>query len=133
MSHLFQLARFCTVGMLCLVISTTALVALNDLTPIGYLAAYVIAFVLGNVAGYLLNARYTFRASSGTKGLARYLSINVLILSTSTLLLRILVEDFHVWYLAASLSLAILMAPVSFVAHRLVSYRRQASLASAPQ
>ena len=37
--------------------------------------------------------------------------------------LRLLVEEFHVWYLAATVLLAMLNTPVSFLAHRIVSYR----------
>ncbi len=37
--------------------------------------------------------------------------------------LRFLVEYFHVWYLGATVLLAALNTPVSYLAHRLLSYR----------
>lgn len=131
--RLFQLARFCTTGLACLIVSTATLVFVNDFTPFGYVFAYIVSFVTGNVLGYLINGRYTFRTALDSKGMLRYLGINVCNLTASTLLLRILVEKFHVWYVPAALSLAILSAPIIFTAHRLISYGKRPPVAAASQ
>jgi putative flippase GtrA len=89
-----------------------------------YLVAYVAAFVVTSSLGYLLNARYTFRARGGDRaGLLRYMLVNVTLLIINGTALKVLVDHFHVWYLSATLLLAALNTPVSFLAHRLVSYR----------
>ena len=49
--------------------------------------------------------------------------VNVTLLAINGAALRMLVEHFHMWYLSATLLLAALNTPVSFLAHRLVSYR----------
>lgn len=117
-----QLARFCGVGGLCLVVSTAALAALRDLVGLYYLVAFVIAFCLGHVMGYLLNGRYTFSVRASRVGGSRYLLLNGLFLAVNSLLLKLLVDGAHMWYIGASLLLAAANAPVSFLVHRAYSY-----------
>jgi hypothetical protein len=49
--------------------------------------------------------------------------VNICLLIINGAALRLLVEQFHIWYLTATLLLAALNTPVSFLAHRIVSYR----------
>lgn len=112
--------------MSCLVLGLAVLIGLHDLAGVNYLIAYVAAFVLGNVAGYLLNAKFTFFASSiHHSGAVRYLLVSTVLLCVFTVALKILVDEFRMWYLAAALLLAALNAPVSFLAQRLITYRLQ--------
>lgn len=100
------------------------LIGLHDLVGVNYLVAYVASFVLINVAGYLLNARFTFAGGSArAAGAVRYLLVNAVLLGVCTLALKLLVEQFRMWYLAAALLLAALNAPISFLAQRLITYR----------
>jgi putative flippase GtrA len=122
--RLLQLARFCTVGAICLALGLAVLAALHDLAGFNYLLAYVVAFVCGNITGYLLNARFTFFAGSVNHvGAARYLLVNTVLLGACTAALKLLVDDLRIWYLAAALLLAVVNAPVSFIAQRLITYR----------
>lgn len=121
---MLQLARFCAVGLTCLVLGLAVLIGLHDLAGVNYLVAYVASFVLINVAGYLLNARFTFTGgSTRAAGAVRYLLVNAVLLGVSTLALKLLVEQFRMWYLAAAILLAALNAPISFLAQRLITYR----------
>lgn len=121
---LLQLARFCAVGMTCLVLSLAVLVGLHDLAGVNYLVAYIASFVAGNVVGYLLNARFTFFAGSVSHaGAARYLMVNAVMLGVSTAALKLLVGGLGMWYLAAAILIAAANTPVSFVAQRLITYR----------
>jgi putative flippase GtrA len=123
-SHAVQLARFAGVGLFCFGLGVGILTALHELAGIHYLVAYAAAFACTSTIGYLLNGRYTFGAqSTGTTGLLRYTLVNVTLLIVNGSALRVLVQSFHVWYLAAALLLAAINTPVSFLAHRLVSYR----------
>jgi putative flippase GtrA len=122
--HALQLARFSGVSLLCFVLGLGVLTGLHELVHVHYLLAYIASFVVTSSLGYLLNGRYTFRTRGGDgSGLARYMTVNVCLLLINGAALRMLVEQFHVWYLAATLLLAALNTPVSFLAHRIVSYR----------
>lgn len=126
MDRLLQLARFCAVGMTCLVLGLAVLAGLHSLAGVNYLVAYVVSFAIGNIAGYLLNARFTFFASSvDHTGATRYLIVNAVLLGTSTAALKLLVGGLGMWYLAAALLIAALNTPVSFVAQRLITYRME--------
>ena len=87
-----------------------------------------IAFLVANICGYLLNGRYTFYASANLKrkSFAVYVLVNCATLAMNSLALRILVEVFGVWYLTATIAIALVNAPVNFIAHRALSYRDDA-------
>jgi putative flippase GtrA len=123
-AHALQLARFSAVSLFCFAVGLGVLTGLHELAGVHYLLAYVASFVVTSSLGYLLNGRYTFRArGGGSAGLARYMLVNLTLLAINATALRVLVEHFHLWYFSATLLLAALNTPVSFLAHRLVSYR----------
>jgi putative flippase GtrA len=117
-----QLARFGTVGLICLVVSTAALAALHDLAGLYYLVAFGIAFCIGNILGYVLNGRFTFTVRATRLGASRYLLLNGTLLAVNSLLMKALVDGAHVWYIGASLLLALFNTPLSFLLHRTFSY-----------
>jgi putative flippase GtrA len=123
-SHALQLARFSAVSLFCFALGLGVLTGLHELADVHYLIAYVASFVVTSTLGYLLNGRYTFRAGgAGRAGLLRYMTVNVCLLIVNGAALRLLVEELQVWYLSATLLLAAINMPVSFLAHRIVSYR----------
>lgn len=123
-SHALQLVRFSAVSLFCFALGLGVLTGLHELAGVHYLVAYVASFVVTSSLGYVLNGRYTFRADNGDRsGLLRYMLVNVSLLIINGSALRLLVEHFGVWYLSATLLLALLNTPVSFLAHRVVSYR----------
>lgn len=131
-SHAAALVRFAGVGLLCFLISLSVLAGLHELAGLHYLLAYAAAFVVSSTCGYLLNRRFTFPAvDSSRTGLMRYTLVNVGLVTINGAALRVLVEYFHLWYLAASVLLALINTPVSYVAHRLLSYRLGLSPVSA--
>lgn len=122
--RLLQLARFCAVGLTCFALGLAVLTGLHDLAGVNYLVAYAVSFVLCSVAGYLLNARFTFLASCvNHAGAARYLLVNAALLSVNTVALKLLVDGFRMWYVAAAVLLAAVSTPISFLAQRLITYR----------
>jgi putative flippase GtrA len=127
-----QLARFAAVSLFCFALGLGVLTGLHELAGVHYLVAYAASFVVTSTLGYLLNGRYTFRAGNGNRsGLLRYTLVNVSLLVINAVALRILVERYNVWYLAATLLLAAINTPVSFLAHRIISYRLTGSSALA--
>ncbi|MGC8519255.1 MAG: GtrA family protein [Steroidobacteraceae bacterium] len=122
-THLRQLGRFCGVGLTCLIISLAVLVGLHTFAGMNYLFAYIVSFIAGNLAGYVLNAHFTFSVSTITHGGAiRYMGVNGALLCVSTAVMRLMVGEFHIWYLAAALATAAVNTPVSFLVQRIVTY-----------
>lgn len=122
--RLFSLARFCIVGLGCLSLGLAILAGLHEIVDVNYLVAYIVSFVITNVTGYLLNARFTFAIKVVTRlGVFRYMAVNAVLLCVNTLAMSVLVERLHVWYLSASILLAAINAPVSFMGQRLFTYR----------
>lgn len=122
--HALQLARFSTVSLFCFALGLGVLTGLHELAGVHYLVAYGASFIVTSSLGYLLNGRYTFCARPRDhSGLIRYMGVNVTLLVVNGAALRLLVEQLHVWYLTATLLLAAFNTPVSFLAHRAVSYR----------
>ena len=123
-THGIQLTRFCIVGALCYVTGMAVLLCLCELGGFHYVIGYLGAFLVTNTMGYLLNGRFTFDAASAEHAsMARYMLVNLVLLTANTLALMMLVEVFHLWYVAATIVLAAINIPVSFIAHRTVSYR----------
>lgn len=120
-----QLARFCAVGLLCLAVGTATLAALHDLAGLHYLVAYGIAFCFANILGYLFNGRFTFTARVTRLGASRYLLLNGILLGVNSVLMKALVDGAHIWYIGASLLLAGVNTPMSFLLHRSFSYSAQ--------
>jgi putative flippase GtrA len=123
--RLLQLGRFASVGLVCACISIAVLLGLCELAHLNYLLAFFISFLVANVCGYLLNGHFTFGASKNLKrkSFVVYVLVNCAALAVNSLALRILVEVFGVWYLTATIAIAVVNAPVNFIAHRALSYR----------
>jgi putative flippase GtrA len=122
--HLTQLLRFIAVGAVGFLVGLAVLTGLHGLAGVNYLVAYIASFFAANAAGYLLNAWFTFSASSVNRaGAARYMIINAIMLGANTAALKLLVERAHLWYVTAAIVLAIAATPVTFIAHRLLTYR----------
>ena len=123
-ARIAQLLRFGAVGVTCLGLSAAVLVGLHAFAGVNYLLAYAASFIAGNIAGYLLNARFTFAVRAVSHlGAARYMLVNATLLGVNTCTLDFLVERMHMWYLAAAVLLGVLNTPVSFLAQRFVTYR----------
>jgi putative flippase GtrA len=121
--RLEQLARFCAIGFVCYAVGLGVLAALTEFAGVHYLASYVVAYLLAGATGYVLNGRYTFAARQlAPAGYARYVFVNSIVLALNGVLLWVLVDLLHTWYVPATLVLAVLGIPVSFLAHRGFSY-----------
>ncbi len=123
-THGPQLTRFCVVGILCYLSGMATLLGLCELAGFHYVLGYFGAFLVTNALGYVLNGRFTFAAhQSKHASMTRYMLVNLTMLTINTLALMLLVEVFRMWYLAATILLATINIPISFIAHRTVSYR----------
>jgi putative flippase GtrA len=124
MTRLRKLLRFCAVGLTCFTLGLAILAGLHELARVNYLVAYVTSFVVSNLVGYLLNARFTFLSKSiNHTGAMRYMAVNAVLLGTNTLALKLLVDVVHMWYLGAATLIAFVNTPLSFVGQWLFTYR----------
>lgn len=124
LDHARQLTRFAAVGLFCFLIGIGVLTGLHELAGVYYLVAYGASFIVTSTLGYILNGRFTFGIQGADgPGVLRYMTVNCMLLLVNGAALRLLVEHFHMWYLGATLLLAAINTPVSFLAHRLLSYR----------
>jgi len=99
------------------------LLGLGELAGMNYLLAYVLSFIVSNLAGYLLNARFTFGVGSNHGGAARYMAVNMALVCVSTAILKLLVDGLGIWYVTAAIVMAAFNAPVGYLAQRLFTYR----------
>jgi putative flippase GtrA len=124
-AHVAALARFCAVGLICFMASLASMTVLCELAHLHYMHAFFITFVIANVLGFWLNGRFTYVSGKSLDRGAplRYVLVNIALFGLGSLVLRLLVESLHVWYLAAVVVVATINAPVSFLMHRWISYR----------
>jgi len=125
-SHtLLQLVRFCAVGGVCYLASIAIFTVLYKFAGVHYLGAYVITFLIANLLGFLLNGRVTYSVSKAWDrgAFIRYLLVNGCLLLASLAAMRVLMDTLHVWYLTSTMVVAAANAPVSYFAHRVLSYR----------
>jgi putative flippase GtrA len=123
--RLLELAKFGIVGLLCACLSIAVLMGLTELAQVNYLVSYFITFLFANACGYVLNGRFTFHAPNrmNHKSFAIYVLVNGVSLAINSLILRTLVEVFGIWYVTATIAIAVVNAPINFIAHRALSYR----------
>jgi putative flippase GtrA len=114
--RLRQLGTYCFVGLASVGLALSVLAGLH-------LVAFCVSFAVSSGAGYLLNARFTFSTHSDRKAAARYVAVNAALLGVNTAAMTLLVDVLGMWYIAAAILLAILNAPVGFLAQRLITYR----------
>jgi putative flippase GtrA len=121
--RLRQLGTYCFVGLASVGLALSVLAGLHALMGVNYLVAFCVSFAVSSGAGYLLNARFTFSTHSDRKAAARYVAVNAALLGVNTAAMTLLVDVLGMWYIAAAILLAILNAPVGFLAQRLITYR----------
>jgi putative flippase GtrA len=121
----FRVAAFVLVGGFCLAANTMLLWALTSGLGIHYLASTVVAFVAITPLGFLLNKVITFgtpRAHARIE-LPRYFAAMAASFAMNLALMYLLVSVLGIWYLAASLLVAVTLVVFNFVTSDRWSYR----------
>lgn len=122
--QLTRFLRFVAVGAAAFALGLAVLTGLHGLAGVNYLLAFIASFFAANAAGYFLNAYFTFSVRSVNQaGAARYMAVNAVTLCINTAALKLLVDEAHIWYVTAAIILAIAGTPITFIAHRLLTYR----------
>lgn len=118
-----QLGRFCGIGLICFALGLAVLAGLGEYAGANYLIAYATSFIASNLAGYLLNARFTFEVRTDNAGAVRYMVVNLALLCVNTALMKLLVDVLGMWYITAAIVLAFFNAPIGYLAQRFFTYR----------
>jgi putative flippase GtrA len=120
-----RLAAFVLVGGLCLALNTLALWLLTSGLGIHYLASTVIAFAAITPLGFALNKTLTFRTRReyARVELPRYFGAMAASFAANLLLMYLLVSVLGIWYLAASVLVAVLLVIVNFLSSDRWSFR----------
>ena len=114
--ELRRVLLFATVGVVNTLLSLAVYTALLSLHT-GYLVAAPVAFAVGALNGYLLNARFTFRRPRSRRSLARYVLAQAAAAAVADVLLWVLVAATRK-ELAAYVATLALVATGSFLASR---------------
>lgn len=122
-----RFAAFGLVGALCLGLNTLVLWVLTSGLEIHYLASTAIAFSTITPLGFLLNKVLTFRTRReyAIVEFPRYVSAMALSFLANIALMYLLVSVFGLWYLLASLLVAVTLVVVNFLASDRWSFRVQ--------
>jgi putative flippase GtrA len=122
-----RFAAFVLVGGLCLAVNTLALWLLTSGLGIHYLLSTVIAFASITPLGFLLNKVLTFRTRReyARIELPRYFSAMAASFGANLALMYLLVSGLGMWYLAASILVAVVLVICNFLTSDRWSFRVQ--------
>lgn len=122
-----RFAAFVLVGGFCLAVNTLALWVLTSGLGLHYLVSTVIAFFSITPLGFVLNKVLTFRTRReyARIELPRYFSAMAASFVMNVALMYLLVSVLGMWYLAASLLVAVLLVIFNFVSSDRWSFRFQ--------
>jgi putative flippase GtrA len=122
-----RFVAFGLVGGVCLALNTLLLWALTSGLGLHYLASTALAFFMITPLGFLLNKVLTFRTRReyAPLELPRYFAAMAASFGANLALMYLLVSVLGVWYLAASLLVALALLTVNFLASDRWSFRVQ--------
>ena len=120
-----RFAAFALVGGFCLAVNTLVLWLLTSVLGLHYLASTLIAFFTITPLGFLLNKVITFRTprEHARIELARYFFAMAASLGANLGLMYLLVSVLGVWYLAASILVAVTLVVANFLTSDRWSFR----------
>ena len=113
-----RIARFLIAGAVTVVVNLVALYAFTEYAHVWYLASSVVAFCISYGVNFTLQKFWTFKNTSCQAILYQlplHLSLALFNLALNTIILYVLVEWAHVWYMLAQVVAAIIIALDSFL------------------
>jgi len=117
-SRLRQVVRFCVAGAAGVIAYYAALYGLTEYLGVWYVISAVIGFVLNTGLNFTLQKFWTFQNKETHmvgRQLVLYAAMTVSFLIGNTLLLYLMVEYLHLWYIGAQVILTIVISVLSFI------------------
>jgi len=117
-SRLGQVVRFCVAGAAGVIACYTALYGLTEYLGVWYVASAVIGFILNTGLNFTLQKFWTFQNKETHmvgRQLVLYATMTVSFLIGNTVLLYLMVEYLHMWYIGAQVILTVVVSTLSFI------------------
>jgi putative flippase GtrA len=120
-----QFFKFCVVGTFCAFQNILILYILTSFLNLHYIFSILIQMLFVNTVGFYLNRRYTFTLQTDRfwQELIKYHTVMISSFFTVSLLMYLLVDIMHIWYLYAFTILTIGMTIYNFLAHKKWTFR----------
>lgn len=119
--QLLQIARFLSAGGLGVLLYYLILYILTDIVGVWYVVSAVIASIVNYSSNFILQKFWTF-GNKDTRHIHRqagkYVAMVAGLLVMNALMLYVLVEFVHLWYLAAQVIVTVLLTAASYLASR---------------
>ncbi len=124
--HVRQFFKFCVVGSIGTAVDFGLLYLLVEFGHLFYLLAATISFIAAVVNNYILNKIWTFRDHSKQlfRQFGRFLIISLVGLGLNVLLLYLLVEFGHLWYILAKVLATGVVLIWNFFANKFWTFRK---------
>lgn len=120
--HVSEFARFLVAGLINTAVGYATYLVLAG--PLGYQAAYAMAYAVGIAVAFLLNSRFVFRTRMTPQKAAVYPLVYVAQYLIGAIALRILVGSFGLDHRWSAFVVIVASIPVSFVLNRIVLAKR---------
>ena len=119
-----EIARFTVTGALCVAFNVLVVLFLTESLGLHYLLSIIICFVLVTLLGFALNRGWTFgrRGPTLRQDFARYVIVTLTQVLASLAGCAVCVELFRIPYPLAVVLVAGLLAPATYLSHRLWSF-----------
>ncbi|MDQ2086788.1 GtrA family protein [Herbivorax sp. ANBcel31] len=116
-----QLIKFGLVGVSNTFVDVAVFWISINILSINYMIAQVAGYACGIANSFMLNRIWTFRgAKTNTKSqLIKFVTINLISLSTTLIALRILVDYFEIYEMIAKLFVIVISQTVNFLGYKL--------------
>lgn len=127
LSRLWRIVRFCIAGAAGVTTYYTALYCLTEYLGVWYVYSSIVGFILNQAVNFTLQKFWTFKNTDkkAPKQAVQYFVMGVSLLGANTMLLYILVDRFHVWYVGAQLGLTIGLTVVSYLVSGKIFKRKE--------
>lgn len=115
-----ELIKFCIIGSFCALQNILILYCLTSILNVHYIFSIFFQTLYVNSLGFYLNRRYTFSVKNGQfwQELFKYHTVMASSLLTFSILMYLLVDVMHIWYLSAFILLTIGMTFYNFLSHK---------------
>ena len=117
-SRLAQVVRFCVAGAAGVIAYYGALYGLTEYFGVWYVTSAVVGFILNTGLNFTLQKFWTFQNKETQmvgRQLVLYVAMTVSFLIGNTVLLYLMVEYLHMWYVGAQMILTVVISILSFI------------------
>ena len=117
-SRLKQAARFCIVGAAGVIAYYATLYCLTEYLGVWYVASAIVGFIINTGLNFTLQKLWTFQNKETQmvgRQLMLYVAMIVSFLVGNAVLLYLMVQYLHMWYIGAQMILTVVISILSFI------------------